>query len=360
MSTELMDGGASEDFCDPLMRHHISRYRGSAMPSADARYMAAKMTGTARYRLTGKLGNAPHINIPAHGDVPPLESFDLASSADADGNISVIVGGDEQPGAWMDVSPEAGLLFFREYFADWEDVEYSHLVFERIDGDAPSKGLTADSMSDMLETVISTIESRVPFWKGLIGQIRDSHDNTVDPPIVEPFGLGDIMYGRGWFNLQADEALIIEVDPPECVHWSFQLGNYWGEWLDVANFTCSLNGEQAITDSDGTYRLVIAREDPGVANWLDPAGHREGIIYSRFHLPEGQPVQRDHHVKLSELFTVVPEDTRRVTPAERTTAVDARRHNFVRRWSPWPDWSAKDAAESGSATPGQNIRSIRQ
>jgi hypothetical protein len=31
-----------------------------------------------------------------------------------------------------------------------------------------------------------------------------------------------------------DEAMLIEVEPPEAAHWSFQLGNFWAEWLDLA------------------------------------------------------------------------------------------------------------------------------
>jgi hypothetical protein len=35
--------------------------------------------------------------------------------------------------------------------------------------------------------------------------------------------------------------------------------------------------------------MVIAHRDPGVPNWLDAAGHREGIMFWRFLLPEEKP-----------------------------------------------------------------------
>ena len=43
----------------------------------------------------------------------------------------------------------------------------------------------------------------------------------------------------------------------------------------------SLNGHQASIDEDGMLRVVIAHEDPGIANWLDTAGHSAGPIILR-------------------------------------------------------------------------------
>ena len=50
-------------------------------------------------------------------------------------------------------------------------------------------------------------------------------------------------------------------------------------------------GFQAVKSSDGRYRLVIALEVPGVPNWLDPAGHAEGVIIYRYqNAPAENPV----------------------------------------------------------------------
>ena len=77
----------------------------------------------------------------------------------------------------------------------------------------------------------------------------------------------------GSWKLAPDEALLVEVVPPRGLYWSYSLGNPWWETIDYGAHQSSLNGHQASIDEDGMLRAVIAHEDPGIANWLDTAGH---------------------------------------------------------------------------------------
>ena len=61
--------------------------------------------------------------------------------------------------------------------------------------------------------------------------------------------------------------------------------------LDYRNRQSSLNMSQVELEPDGSYRIVIAHEDPGVPNWLDCEGHRHGTIFWRFLLPESDPAR---------------------------------------------------------------------
>ena len=58
----------------------------------------------------------------------------------------------------------------------------------------------------------------------------------------------------GSWSLKDDEALLIEVSPPEALYWSVSLGNFWWETIDYANHQSSLNGYQAALDPDGVFR----------------------------------------------------------------------------------------------------------
>ena len=85
----------------------------------------------------------------------------------------------------------------------------------------------------------------------------------------------------GRWELAPDEALILEVEPPRGVYWSYSLGNPWWETIDYGRHQSSLNGHQAVVDADGKVRVVRRERDPGVANWLDTAGFSNGMMILR-------------------------------------------------------------------------------
>jgi hypothetical protein len=91
------------------------------------------------------------------------------------------------------------------------------------------------------------------------------------------------LYAGGIFELEPDQALIVESRiPVRAQYVGFHLGNLWGESLDFANHQSSLNGFQVEPDEDGVLRYVVAHRDPGVPNWLDTTGQREGFLTPRW------------------------------------------------------------------------------
>jgi hypothetical protein len=323
------------DLEDPQFRYHITKYKAEAMPSADARYQRVDIDGEGVYRLSGKLGNAAHITLQAYSGASARETFDLTEVTDEEGRFSIVIGGAPRESNWMKISPDAAMIQIREYMSDWQGAEFTRVEIERLDRPARISTATEDKMARTLQQATIALDQRASFWKQRLGAIRKAHDNSLSAAhTMGDVGLGGLLYGEGWFDLEEDEALIIELDPPEAVHWSFQLGNYWGEWLDWANFTSSTNGHQARPNSDGRVRLVIARSDPGVPNWLDPAGHREGVILYRYHKAKSNPLPTTRLVKLSKLAEALPSDTPRVSPEERATEVARRLAHKRLRWQP--------------------------
>ena len=94
---------------------------------------------------------------------------------------------------------------------------------------------------------------------------------------------------------------MVEATPPECEYWNFQLANHWLESLDYRFFRVHLNGHTAVAGSDGSVRIVVAHEDPGLPNWLDPCGHRQGAMCWRWVRAAAHPQPRTRVVKLAEL-----------------------------------------------------------
>ncbi|PRC59095.1 hypothetical protein C6A85_25180, partial [Mycobacterium sp. ITM-2017-0098] len=82
----------------------------------------------------------------------------------------------------------------------------------------------------------------------------------------------------------------------------------------------------------GRVRMILAHNDPGVHNWIDTQRFGEGYLTMRVigsrQLPEVTPTV----VALKELDTLLPADTRRVTPEERAAQLHARFDAIRRRY----------------------------
>jgi hypothetical protein len=140
-------------------------------------------------------------------------------------------------------------------------------------------------------------------------------------------------YIWGVYEIADDEALIIESDVPEAGYWSTQLFDVYCKPFDFVNRQSDVNMSRAVVDSDGKYRCVIALNDPGVANWLDPSGRREGTIVGRnYHAKSMLATPVTKLVKAADVRKYLPADTKFVTPAERVQALEYRRRGYMKMY----------------------------
>ena len=109
-------------------------------------------------------------------------------------------------------------------------------------------------------------------------------------------GLAKQAYYDGIHEINDDEALIVEVPAArrECHYWQILVADDRFATVDWVNRQSSLNDVQARVDSDGTFRAVISKQDPGVHNWLDKADFPWGIIQMRFYLANEHPDASGH------------------------------------------------------------------
>jgi hypothetical protein len=136
----------------------------------------------------------------------------------------------------------------------------------------------------------------------------------------------------GRFELEPDEALVLEVDPPEGVYWSISLGNPWLETIHYGRHQSSLNGHQAVVDPDGLVRFVLSGRDPGVANWLDTAGHSNGAMLLRCVRTKTAPVPSARVVKVDDVHSALPPETTMTTREERDRVIAGRRRAVYERF----------------------------
>jgi hypothetical protein len=139
-------------------------------------------------------------------------------------------------------------------------------------------------------------------------------------------------YYEGAYDLAGDEALIVEAKvPAKCQYSSIILTNAIYETTDWTDNHSSLNDSQARPDADGVLRVVISAKDPGVANWLDTAGYRQGVVQGRWMNCDSQPVPSVRKLALADVRKALPPGTALVTPAQRDRIIRDRRAAFQQR-----------------------------
>ena len=166
---------------------------------------------------------------------------------DADGNFEVILSADERSGNWMRIEGEHPTLTVRHFFYDWDTEVPSSLQIERIGGSAHAKDRSVDrdvAVSRQLVALGDFVHDNLKFFL----------DFGEAPPVngflpgIDRSAMGAAAENRpviGRWALDPDEALILEVEPPEGVYWSYSLGNPWWETIHYGRHQSSLNAQQA-------------------------------------------------------------------------------------------------------------------
>ena len=58
---------------------------------------------------------------------------------------------------------------------------------------------------------------------------------------------------------------------------------------DCRYYKVCINQSQVKLDDDGRWTIYLAKEDPGLGNWIGTAGHSDGIVFVRWLLSEEHP-----------------------------------------------------------------------
>ncbi len=189
--------------------------------------------------------------------------------------------------------------------------------------------MTPEEFARRFSNLSAWIEGRILHEIRLVRYYREHHGINVlkrSQWIEAVGGLAKQAYYDGIHEINDGEALIVEVPLPErCHYWQILVADDRFATVDWVNRQSSLNDVQARVDSDGTFRAVISKQDPGVHNWLDKADFPWGIIQMRFYLANEHPDAAVTKVPLSEVLEHLPPDTPVVTPAERREQLLARR-----------------------------------
>ena len=310
------------------------------LANPDNVYDSALLDGHGEYRIHGRRGTHAMLTLQILDAYPivalgrNLAAVDLDAQGVRPGEeFELRLGGAPRPGLWFELPRDARALLVRQSFDDWVHETPTQLAIERLDQGAPAVDVTVPGAS-----AADYVAAADRLWNAsYLPKIRQLPVNVLPPPRAsdtDAGGLGGQQSVMARYRLAPDEALLITVERSDARYQGIQLGDPWfvtPNWID---HQVSLTRAQAAVDADGRMRLVISLRDPGVANWLDPAGFAEGFVFMRWQGLASplrtQTAPTAQLLKLAELEAHLLGDTRRVTAAGRAAQLALRQRAPIR------------------------------
>jgi hypothetical protein len=312
-------------------------------------YLSGPINGTDTFRLHGTRGSAIWVSVIV-GRGPSAREAGLAPFGEAifstdlevadDGTFELWASRERPDGVsnWVPTDEHSNRLLVRQFFGTYETVTPMDLRIENVSRPAhPRPALTVDEAIAALRVAGGTFGVMIPMFQGeLLGKSGDrinAFATDIGDPTSTSGGVpgGNAVTAR--WHLEPDEALLVQVAPPDpCPYWDVQVGNGWYESFDYRWFFSGLTCAQAAYHDDGSFTIVLSERDPGVANWLEAAHHRDGHIAIRWQLTDTLPIPECTVVPVEEVAarTGLPS----VDPAERDSQRRALHVAFDDRFRP--------------------------
>ena len=323
----------------PVASHQIPGSRWG-IDNPDSVYRVIPISGDERYEIHGRVG--PHRMTENYftlwnadmGTVAVLNGRTM--NVDADGSFTITVDSAPANGRPNHVqsTPEAHEFYIRDVLLHWDRDDPNHLAVQRL-GDEPN--VAARTLDEQADATAAMMAHFADFTGKLSHGIYKMPANHFDLAwSADKVGaMRNQVYVMGRFDLNPGEAFVVDVNDGGAEYFTVPLSNIWGTTLDICDRTGSLNKAQSVPNDDGTYTYVISPTDPGVANWIDSDGLREGILTLRMaefgeHGPREDLGAHGRVVPLDELEKAVP-TLRRVSAQQRATELAERRAAYLRR-----------------------------
>jgi hypothetical protein len=329
------------------LAHEVEGHRvpGSrwGIDNPDSVYRVVPISGEERYVLRGRVGEhrmtENYFTLwNAHmGTIDVVDGRRMEVAADGTYEITVDSSAKDGRTNHLTTTPEAHELYIRDVLLDWSKDEPNHLGVERVPTGGERAALTLDEQAERTAAMMAHFAdftgkllhgmSKTPANHFSLGWKADQHGAMVNQ-----------VYVAGRFELEPGQAFVVDVSDGGAEYFTVPLGNLWGTTLDIHGSTGSLNKAQSTPNDDGTYTYVISPEDPGVHNWIDSDGLREGFLTLR--MAEFGPggatedlAARGRVIDLDDLDTELP-DVARVTAQDRAEQVAVRQVGYERHRLP--------------------------
>lgn len=279
-------------------------------------YLNASIRGDCDYRITGTRGSMFYFSIVANAMRYHIDGSAHATGSlmnddiqwGPNGEVEIIASANPQPGNWLRLETDASVIIIRQSALDRAAETPGSFKIGRIGGPAVPAPLSGETLSKGLATAaqfVHGIATTFADWTRLFAQAPNSFPAIDQSMFQKGGGAKDIYYAHAYWKIASDEAWVIEVTPPDCYYWNFQLDNWWMESLDYRFRQITVNKHSAKLEPDGSVKIICAARDPGpragTANWIDTSGHTEGTALLRWAGATEHPLPAARIVKLEDL-----------------------------------------------------------
>lgn len=278
----------------------------------DNAYLNAQIDGSKPYRITGNRGSMRYFSIVAnamryHEDGSAQATGSLMADDiewGPNGEVEIIASCEPQPKNWLRLEPDASIIILRESALDRNMERPGEYHIERIDGPKSPLPLAPAALERGFATTAQFVKGVANIfadWTRMFAEYPNQFYPFDQQIYQKAGGAKDLFYAHAYWKLESDEAWVIEVTPPECPYWNFQLNNWWMESLEYRFAQVTVNKHSARLEPDGSLRIIVAPRNPGIGNWIDTCGHSEGTALLRWQNATENPMPAARIVKLEEI-----------------------------------------------------------
>jgi len=262
-------------------------------PNPDGNYYLAMIRGDRRYRITGTRGTSAYLGfqILAGTGLTPRRMSNYVGDAGlalTAGEFALELSADEPAdlngGQWVKIPDDASSVVVREYIGDRASEELVALRIEALDP-APVTPLTDGELADQFTAMAWSLMKLATLHRTIKPELLDN-PNTLLTAAAADLGAADTtpdnLYMIGTFRLDAGEALVLDIAPPDTRYWNVTLENIWHECLEPRRRHSSVTNRGVQPDADGRVRIAISGQDFGFGHWLDTGGRHRGFVVIRW------------------------------------------------------------------------------
>lgn len=322
----MLEGGLVGHFeadpARPLFRRIVTPTRKFTGDNGDAIYFDSQVSADYEYIVRGNMNGAVYLSITVEEGTDDgslgsktagvLNQRDIDITED--GKFSLRVGGKPEARNWIGLTEKTSAITTRHYFEEKTCVAADPsreplLTIENISTTTELKPYSDDSVAAGIRRAAQFVRTRTilqaPMAKAKQPAFVGLMPNEFPKPVLpDDLGLAaaDAHYSMAPYYLAPDEALIMTGRWPTACFANVCLWNRFQQTFDYRNHQTSLNRAQTELEADGSFRIVLAHQDPGVNNWISTEGRALGLVFWRFMLAEGDiETPQAKVVKFSEL-----------------------------------------------------------